>query len=240
MEMTYHIKIEKFEGPLDLLLQLIEQQKMDITEIALNKVTDQYIQYIHEASSINPEELADFLLVAAKLLYLKSKEIIPSAIWEEEEMSVDLETQLKIYKEFHEASMKLEKMAIAQNFTYSRFLPLKQQVEPGFYPPRELDLNFMRDLFANVLKRLEPIISIPISIIEKTITVTEKIMQIKEAIRQSLSINFHKLLEKGNRSDVIVSFLAMLELVKQQEVDIDQATLFSDITIKRLQARDSK
>jgi len=228
----YHIKLEKFEGPLDLLLQLIEGQKLPITEVALAQVTDQYVEYIHQATVINPEEIADFLLVAAKLLYLKSKEILPEAIWDEED-EIDLAKQLKIYKEYHEASKILDKMAKVQNFTYSRITPFKKKLEVGFYPPQNLQLAAMKEMFSNALLRLEPIISIPKSIIEKTITITEKINEIKLFIKQSIATDFKKILGKGSRADVVISFLAMLELIKQRDIEVEQEGLFNSITIKK-------
>ncbi|MFH1668072.1 MAG: segregation/condensation protein A [Candidatus Komeilibacteria bacterium] len=228
----YQIKIEKFEGPLDLLLQLIENQKMEITDVSLAMVTDQYVEYIHAATVINPEEIADFLLVAAKLLYLKSKEILPDTIWDEED-EVDLAKQLKIYKEYHEASKILDKMAKGQSFTYSRITPFKKKLEIGFYPPQNLQLAAMKEMFSNALLRLEPIISIPKSIIEKTITITEKINEIKSFIKQSLATDFKTILGRGSRADVVISFLAMLELIKQRDIEVEQEGLFNSITIKK-------
>jgi len=233
----YEIKLEKFEGPLDLLLQLIENQKLEITEVSLAQVTDQYIEYIHAATAINPEEIADFLLVAAKLLYLKSKEILPSAIWDEEE-DVDLERQLKIYKEYHEASKLIEKMARAENFTYSRLAPITRKAEVGFYPPKKLTLDLMKNLFIEAIKKLEPVIYIPRTIIEKTITITEKISQIRAAIKERLSMDFKSILKKGGKSDIIISFLAMLELIKQRDIEVEQDGLFNNITIKKLEQRE--
>ncbi|PIZ99262.1 MAG: hypothetical protein COX77_02015 [Candidatus Komeilibacteria bacterium CG_4_10_14_0_2_um_filter_37_10] len=230
----YQIKLEKFEGPLDLLLQLIEDQELPITEVALAQVTDQYVEYIHSAAAINPEEIADFLLIAAKLLYLKSKELLPLAVLEEDQDIADLEQQLKIYKEYHDASKLLEKMVKQEKFMYSRLLPFSHQLESGFYPPTNLPLQNMAEIFTQVLRRLEPIINIPRSIIEKTITVTEKINQIKNYIKQAITFDFRKLLKQGSRTDVIISFLAMLELVKQKDIEAEQNDLFGNITIKKI------
>jgi segregation and condensation protein A len=231
----YQIKLEKFEGPLDLLLKLIENQKMEITDVSLATVTNQYVEYIHAATAINPEEIADFLLVAAKLLYLKSKEILPDAIWDEEE-EVDLAKQLKIYKEYHDASKILDTMAKAENFTYSRVVPLKKKIIAGFYPPKSLKLESMKEMFSNALQRLEPVINIPKSIIEKTITITEKISEIKQAIKNSLAMDFKKILGKGSKSDIVITFLAMLELIKQRDIEVEQDGLFNSITIKKAES----
>ena len=235
----YQIKLEKFEGPLDLLLQLIEGQKLPITEVSLTQVTDQYVEYIHAATAINPEEIADFLMVAAKLLYAKSKEILPSAIWEEEEDEIDLAQQLKIYKEYHDASKKIDKMARKENFTYSRIAQITKKAEAGFYPPKKITMPLMQELFSNALRRLEPIIYIPKTIIERTITITEKIKEIKAAIKEAVSMDFKKLLSRGGKTDTIMSFLAMLELIKQRDIEVDQGALFDPITIRKTEGVNS-
>ena len=235
----YEIKLEKFEGPLDLLLQLIEGQKLPITEVSLTQVTNQYVEYIHTATAINPEEIADFLLIAAKLLYTKSKEILPSAIWEEEDDGVDLTAQLKIYKEYHDASKLLDVMAKKEIFTYSRVAQITRKAKAGFYPSSKITMPLMQELFSVALKKLEPIIYIPKTIIEKTITITEKIREIKAAIKEAISMDFTELLKKGGKTDTIMSFLAMLELIKQQDIEVDQGDLFDPITIKKMERASS-
>src|SRR3990167_8461875 len=102
-----YFKIEKFEGPLGLLLQLIEKEEMDITEIYLAKIADQYIDYIRNSKSIEPEEMADFLVVAAKLFLIKSRALLPFLQGEVEQEIQDFENQLKMYKEFLEAAKKV-------------------------------------------------------------------------------------------------------------------------------------
>ena len=97
----YEIKTEQFQGPLDLLLSLIESQKLDISQIALAQVTDQYLTYLDQAQDIGATELADFLVVAAKLMYMKSKLLLPSLVDEELEEGPDLETQLREYQKFY-------------------------------------------------------------------------------------------------------------------------------------------
>src|SRR3989344_5157057 len=104
----HSFRLEQFEGPLDLLLQLIEQQELDITTVSLAKVTDQYLQYLEELERIVPEEVADFLLVASKLIYLKSKYLLPDLAVADEQDSGDLERQLKMYRQFYEASKVME------------------------------------------------------------------------------------------------------------------------------------
>src|SRR5512147_3265515 len=105
--MSLNFKMEKFEGPLDLLLQLIEQEKLSISEISLSKIADQYLESLGQVAEKDPDELADFLVVAAKLLLIKSRELLPSAAPAEEE-GPSLESQLKMYKIFWEAAQRIE------------------------------------------------------------------------------------------------------------------------------------
>src|SRR3989338_9236417 len=107
----YQTKLEQFEGPLHLLLELIEAEKLDITSIALSKVTDQFLDYLTETSDLHPEELADFLVVAARLLLIKSRALLPSLTGEGDE-EADLERQLKIYREYYEASKSMHALLL--------------------------------------------------------------------------------------------------------------------------------
>ena len=112
--MPHVFKLEQFEGPLDLLLRMIEEEKMDVTQVALSKVTDQFIQYLTGIEEKQPEELADFLVVASKLLLIKSRVLLPQVVLEED--GSDLEKQLRIYKEYLEASKILHKIILKKKF----------------------------------------------------------------------------------------------------------------------------
>ena len=103
----YKVKLEKFEGPLDLLLQLIESADLDITEISLSQVADQFMRYLIEVENKNPDELADFLVAASRLLLIKSRILLPNLHIEDEGEAMELEIQLKIYKEYYEANLAI-------------------------------------------------------------------------------------------------------------------------------------
>ena len=106
MSLVY--KLEKFEGPLDLLLQLIESADLDITEVALSKVADQFMEYLEQVEEKNSEEMADFLVVASRLLLIKSRILMPALHLDEDDEVIGLEEQLKIYREYYEASKKID------------------------------------------------------------------------------------------------------------------------------------
>jgi segregation and condensation protein A len=235
-ENNYQIKLEHFEGPLDLLLQLIEEEKLDISKVSLSKVADQFIQYINSAEEMNPEEVADFLLIASKLLLIKSKILLPNLEIDDEEAS-DLEKQLKIYKEYYEASKKIESLIRKKHFSFSREKPIRV-ITPKFSPPKDFFIETMKQLFTEVLKSIEPIVNLPKDIIKRTISINEKIKHIRDMILEKVTFSFKKLIGQGsNKLEIIVSFLALLELVKQRNIMVEQTGIFEEIEIKKYESR---
>ncbi len=237
--MKYNIQLEQFEGPLDLLLQLIEQEKMDITQVCLAAVTDQYLEYLNSSQRISPEELADFLVVAAKLLLIKSRVLLPSLEIDEEE-GIDLEKQLKIYKEFYEASTVLQKMIGKKKFLYTRDR-MVTQVDKVFNPPASLNQEKMHEIMEAIISGLEPWVGLPSEVITRTISIKERIRNIQQMIRDQATINFGQLLKQSkNKTEVIVTFLALLELVKQRAVAVAQEGVFDDIVVKPVSSPDDQ
>lgn len=229
----YQIKLDKFEGPLDLLLKLIEEDELDITEVSLAKVTDQYIHHLEQAQDLPTGDLADFLVVAAKLLFIKSKVLLPTLDLETEEEG-DLEKQLKIYRIFLEASKRIQKMISKKRFAYFRESSKLKTIEPIFNPPKNIATTNLRKLFQEVLGRIEPLIKLPQEMIKKTVSIQEKISEIQKKIFQESTLSFRALLEKAkSRTEIIVTFLALLELVKQRSVQVVQQDIFADIYIEK-------
>ncbi|MBI4458372.1 segregation/condensation protein A [Candidatus Uhrbacteria bacterium] len=227
----YAVALEQFSGPLHLLLELIESEKLDISEVALAKVTDQYLRYLEAHPDMPIEELADFLVVASRLLYIKSKILLPFLTVGEED-GQDLESQLKIYKEYLEASKQLHRLILRRRFLFvHERLP---HVEIGFAPPEALSAGEMRDFFLAVIRRIEPVVRIPKAVIEKTVSIQEKIKEIVALMAKAKNVNFKTvLLSAESRTEIIVSFLALLELVKQRGVAVRQEKKFHDIVISK-------
>ncbi|MCX6785736.1 MAG: ScpA family protein [Candidatus Komeilibacteria bacterium] len=231
---NYQIKLEQFEGPLDLLLSLIEEEEMDITKVSLAKVADQFMEYLHASPDLPAGDMADFLLVASKLLLIKSKILIPTLEIDDEEAG-SLEKQLKIYKEYYEAAKVIRAMVLKRRFMFSRAKQL-QVFTPKFYPPLGVKLNNLALIFKQALARLEPIVNLPQAMMKRTISIREKIKHISDLILAKFTLSFRQLLgQNNNRTEVIVSFLAILELVKQRTVSVEQGELFSDITVTQLE-----
>ncbi|MEK7631694.1 MAG: ScpA family protein [Patescibacteria group bacterium] len=230
----HSVKVHTFEGPLDLLLQLIEQEELDISQVALAHVTEQYLQALEKSDNISAEDLADFLVVAAKLLLIKSRILLPQLAVEGAEEASDLERQLKIFKEYLDASRGIAKIIHKRRFTFGRGKPAVM-IEEKFSPPEGLEMGTMRELFLAVLRDIEPVIALPKAVIEKTVSISEKIEAIRALILDKALISFKSIMEDAKtKTDVIVSFLALLELVKQRSIVVKQGALFTDIAIHRL------
>ena len=229
----YDIKIEKFEGPLDLLLKLIEREELDITQVALLQVADQYIEHLKKLPEIPAEELADFLVVAARLLYLKSKMLLPLMHWGDEEEEGDLERRLRMYKEYVEAAKKVQAMLSEKRHTYVREKPPVSAL--GFAPPKDFTGEKMAELFRDVLRRLIPVVKTPEGVIEKTVSIHEKIQRIHDLIARHSRLSFHHVLRDATtRSEIIVCFLALLEMVKQRHVTVKQSEYFGEIHLEKV------
>ncbi|PKM89109.1 hypothetical protein CVU83_00610 [Candidatus Falkowbacteria bacterium HGW-Falkowbacteria-2] len=232
---------DKFQGPLGLLLQLIESEEMDITEIALATIADQYVAYVEQADNIDPEEIADFLVIAARLLYIKSKALLPYlSIEAEEEDLGDLEKQLRMYKQFIEASLKVsaliarDKMMFAPAYVKGGRRGL--QTEPTFNPPSKLKKGDIEALWRQILLRVtKREKKLPEVVLEAKVSIDDRIVHIRSLLAEQLSLSFQRFLEKAQtKVEVIVNILAVLELAKQRELVFEQEELFSEIRVLKI------
>jgi segregation and condensation protein A len=226
------IRINNFEGPLDLLLQLIEKNELDITEVSLLQVAEQYLAHLDKIEDKKPDELADFLLIATKLLYIKSKVLLPGLEIEEEEDSIDLAKQLRMYKKYVEASKIIEHKFRKNIFAFSR-PENKLEVKVIFEPPKSLTAHKLKGILEDILKQLELMTRLPKKSLEKVVSIKEKIRHIQALLAKQDLISFHDLARHfKNKTDIIVSFLGILELNKQREVLLEQEKAFGDIIIR--------
>jgi segregation and condensation protein A len=232
-----NIKLEKFEGPLSLLLKIIEAEEMNIAEVSLAKIADQYVEFIRTTNDIDPEAMADFLVVAAKLLYIKSKTLLPYLFPEEDAETDDLERQLKMYREFLEAMKHLEARLKEKRFM---FVPVERKLwkmigaeDKFFAPPKKLVKEELAAIFKDFLTS-KKIVELEEKTIQHKVNIEEKISGIREALLAKINLSFREFLAKTeSKTEVIVSFLAVLELMKQKTISVEQTELFSEILISR-------
>ncbi|NTV40728.1 MAG: segregation/condensation protein A [Candidatus Moranbacteria bacterium] len=231
--MVYQIKIEQFEGPLDLLLQLTEQEKLDITRVSLAQIADQYLQYISQAENITLQNLADFLSVASKLILIKSKALLPLLEFseEEEEEIKDLEHQLAEYKKFKDAARELDLLFKNPLHFFARESFLGQGMV--FYPPEKITSNDLLKAFSKALGEIPVVEKLEQEMIREVLTLEEKILHLQDKLREKVQTSFSELIANtADKVEVVVSFLAMLEMVKQRIIHVEQGELFSEIKLK--------
>ncbi|MBU4256983.1 segregation/condensation protein A [Patescibacteria group bacterium] len=232
-----NIKLEKFEGPLSLLLRLIEKEEMDITEISLAKIADQYIEYIRSLSKTDSEEMADFLVVAARLLLIKSKALLPYLYPEEEREIEELEQQLRMYKEFLDAAKKVQALIGRKKFMFAREFNRKAILANIhlFSPPKKLTARDLAAVFQEIIGGLRPIEKLEEEKLEHKINIEDKISAIQNMLINRIKISFSKVMAgAGTKTEVIVIFLAMLELIKQRDITAEQSGLFEEILINKI------
>ena len=230
---NYQIKIEQFEGPMDLLLQMTEDQKLDITRVSLAKIADQYLEYIANAQNITLEHLADFLSIASKLILIKSKALLPLLEFtEEEEAEIkDLEYQLSEYKKFKEAAKNLAALYDSPKESFSREEFLGRGAV--FFPPENITADDLKKTFAKILGEIPVIDKLEEEMVREVLTLEDKIKHLQDTLKERAETSFSELVsEAKDKIEIIVSFLAMLELIKQKLIHVDQSELFSEIKLK--------
>lgn len=228
----FKIRTEVFEGPLDLLLSLIEKRKLLINDVSLAKVTDDFISYLQSREAYSIKDSSDFIVIASTLLLIKSKSLLPTIdLTEEEKTDIeDLELKLKIYKKIKELSV-----GIKENFGKSvLFFANPRKAVPVFSPSEDMNKeNFAKAIF-DVINNLPKFEKKPKVKITKVISLEEMIDNLTERVKSSLRMSFKDFsgMGKVEKVNVIVSFLAMLELVKQGIIEVNQRDKFEDINIE--------
>lgn len=230
----FTVKLEQFEGPLDLLLELIQKEKLEITRISLAKVTDSYLEHLKENLGISSDNLADFLVVAARLILIKSKALLPilELTPEEEESIFDLEARLALYKKFKEISEVLGVRFEKGRFAFSR--RGYEGVRQGFFPPKEVDASVLEKVFKRILSEIPRKDKLAEERVKEVITLEQKIDELKLSLRERIETNFRNLTQNAkDKTEIIVTFLAILELFKEKIINIEQSEMFGEITISR-------
>jgi len=233
---AYTVDLPNFEGPLDLLLSLIEKEEMDITKISLARVTDQYLAYLEVLQQVNPDELTDFLVVAAKLLLIKSQVLLPRpppSIIEEEEEDVgdELARQLLMYKQFKEIANELKTLEETGQRNFIRLTYIPPKIEPKLTPGDvTIEQLLQAAIEALTIKPEDPDVDEVVSRI--TVTIGQQMNHIRQTLTAQKRVSFTKLLsENRNRVEIIVTLLAVLELIKRRVVIVQQDAAFADLLI---------
>ncbi len=235
----YAIKLDNFEGPLDLLCNLIEKNKMSIYDIKLDEITNQYIELLNKAQELNLEVASEFLTLASTLLYIKSKKLLPSKQDEEEEISEDeLIRRIIEYKKYKDITEKL-RQDFDENST--RFYKLPENIElPKQQLEEKYEENVIPDLYEKLWEKNQNKVNENAKNIEKiaitdTYTVVSKVKEMFKELIKNKSFVFNKLfsIQKHNRQEVVTAFSGLLELSRRSKVETEQDELFGDINVKK-------
>ncbi|WP_339062611.1 segregation/condensation protein A [Tepidibacillus marianensis] len=243
--MSYQVKLDAFEGPLDLLLHLIDKEEMDIYDIQISKITDQYLEYIHSMQTLKLELASEFIVMASTLLSIKSRMLLPSrneqsfqgsfGLDAEEDPRDELVQRLIEYKKYKEISYTLREREVARSQIFSKapsdLTPYAEVEETN--PVEGISIYHLIEAFQKALQRLsykEPITRVH----REEISIKDRMEQILQLLQsRPTDITFADLFGQSyHRSDIVITFLSILELMKQKKVSCLQKNPFDDIVIQ--------
>lgn len=235
----YAIKIDNFEGPIDLLIYFIEKNKMDIYDIKIEEITEQYINYLNEMEKLNLEIASEFLLMASTLLYLKSKKLLPKQEEETEEITEEeLIRRIVEYKKFKDMSQ-----IFRQNYERNGNRITKRQEEIEL-PKRKLEINYEKDLIPKLYKEILERTTVRLNKNAKNIekialvenyTVASKVKEMFKILLHQKKFVFNKIfsINQHEKQEVVTAFSGLLELSRREKVYTNQEELFGDIVVEK-------
>lgn len=235
----YELKLDNFEGPLDLLVHLIEKNKMDIYDVKLIDITDQYLEYINEMEKQNLDVTSEFLVIASTLVYIKSKELLPKEVDDEAELTEEeLLHRIIEYKRYKDMSQTFKELYIDNS---KRFFKLPDDVKlPRRVLETEYDSKLIFEKYKRIIENIEVKMNKNVENIEKiaikeTYSVTAKVREIFKALSKKPKFIFGKLfsVKTKPKEEVITAFTGVLELTRKDKVTATQEKLFGDIIVER-------
>ena len=237
MEVDYKVKLEIFEGPLDLLLYLIKRDEIDIYDISIERITRQYLEYLQAFKELNIDIAGEFVVMAANLIYIKSRSLLPvdqqppEEDVEEDDPRWDLIRQLIEYKKFKEAAAQLHVRELQQERIFARDGAASAPIADAPLRLGEVGIFQLIHAFQNVIKRVETRENLQ-EIFGERFSVSEKIDMILQRVGEGAAVRFSELFgEIVSRVEIVVTFLALLELIRLKQVRAIQRNLFDEIEI---------
>ena len=237
--MDYSIKINEFEGPLDLLLHLIKQSNIDIYDIEISEITKQYLDYINKMEELNINVASSYIVMAAELMEIKSKSLLPKKEEETEEEDEEviskenLINKLIEYKKYKEMAPSFKTLeSVRQNIYIKSPEKLNNYLDEIVVKNEDTSVDDLVDAFKKFLERKNLEKPITTKITNKEYSVKERKHNIKNILKEKKKVLFTELFEENNTGFIIVTFLSILEMTKEKEIVIKQDTNFSNITIE--------
>lgn len=234
--MRYEVKINEFEGPLDLLLHLIKKSNLDIYDISLEEITNQYLDYINSMKELNLDIASEYLVMASELLEYKSKSLLPkkeSTVDEyEEDPKGELIRRLVDYKKYKEITSTFKELENIRGNVFTKSPSNISEYSDNKISNDNVSVDDLINAFKKFIDRKEFEKPINTKITTKELSVSERIEGIRSILKSRNNINFIELFDKFNKSYVVVTFLSILEMSKNREIEILQDDNFSSILIK--------
>ena len=240
--MKYNFYINDFEGPLDLLLHLVKESKVDIYEINIKTIIDQYLDYIHTLKERNIDIASEYLVMASELIHLKSRLLInkeeKEEIDEDSEYDINSEEELRKrlieYEKYKEITKDFHELEAKRSEVYTKVPEsLKEYVDVKSLPKGIFDLDDLYEAYLDYLKRRKLDRPLNTKITRKELSVDDKIVYIRNVLKNKNKVEFFDLFEVFNRENVIVTFLSILEMAKKDEITLKQEDNFSPIFIEK-------
>ena len=237
--MIYNFCINDFEGPLDVLLHLVKESKMDIYEINISSIIDQYLEFIHSLENKNIDIASEYLVMASELIHLKSKLLInrqDDEESEEDELSIsseeDLRNKIIEYEKYKMITNQFKELEEKRGEVYTK-LPenLKEYIDETI--KGELDISELFNAYKSFLSRQELTKPLNTKITKKELNIEDKIKDIRSILQKRKRVNFLELFTEMNRENIVVTFLSILEMSKNNEIILTQEDNFSPIMIER-------
>lgn len=233
-----NLLLQGFEGPLDLLLHLIKKSKMEIFDIQISEITNQYLEYIKEMTDLNLDIASEYLVMASELIEIKSKKLLPKKEEDEEEeenTEENLKRRLYEYQKYKESTTAFRELE-EKRLNYYTKAPesLKQYSNQKLENDGSVDVYDLLDAFQKLLERQEYNKPLNTKIARKELSVKDRVIKIREILRNKKSVKFIDLFEDFSKSYVVVTFLSVLEMAKSREIVLKQENNFSDIYLERV------
>lgn len=236
--MNYNVKIDEFEGPLDLLLHLIKQSNIDIVDIEINQITNQYLEYLNKMEELNINIAASYIVMAAELMEIKSKSLLPiqNEETEEEEEIVSKENlinKLIEYQKYKDMTVKFKELeAQRQNIFIKSPEKISNYIDNKIVNDSDTTIDDLVTAFKNFLDRLDKEKPITTKITNKEYSVKSRKQSIKKILKNKPKVLFTELFSENNTPFIVVTFLSILEMTKEKEIILKQDSNFQDIIIE--------
>lgn len=239
--MPFEVQVDQYQGPLAKLLELIEARQLDVSRISLAEITFAFLEHIREIERETPPAvLADFLVIAARLVLIKSKQLLPTLVLtvEEESEAHDLEARLALYRVFaarggaavRQLRERFENPCLR---SFGRPFTLTVSAGPIFYPSENLTVATLRTSLTMISRELAQLVAPEQTVKRLVISLEQKVSELMERCKNAARASFHALATNRPREEVIVMFIALLHLLKQRSISVEQGDVFSDIIVKR-------